>query len=71
MDASGKEEISVKFIMEADGTISDVIQGKDKGDPAAEEAPTEATWASAVVASKNSPGKIYVWTGTKWKCIKA
>ena len=68
MDASKKEVITVRFIMEEDGTICDVQKGN--GDPAAVEAPTEATWASAVVASKNSPGKIYIWTGTRWKCIK-
>jgi len=55
--------------MEADGTISDVKQGNGKD--AAVEAPSAgSTWASAVVAGKSSPGKIYVWVGNHWKCIK-
>lgn len=69
MEAPRQEVITVQFIMEADGTISDVKQGNGKD--AAVEAPSAgSTWASAVVAGKSSPGKIYVWVGNHWKCIK-
>jgi len=70
MSASKKEVIKVQFVMDEDGNISNIKDGD--GNDAGDEDPTMPTsWASAVVATKNSPGKIYIWTGTRWKCIKA
>lgn len=63
------EEIVVKFVMGKNGKIKKI---KDKnGKDAPDESPkTDTKWASAMVTTKDSPGKIYIWIG-KWVCIQA
>jgi len=69
MEKGPTETITVQFVMNAKGAITEIRDGNGK--PAVDEDPTSPTaWASAIVATKHSPGKIYIWTGTRWVCIK-
>ena len=70
MSADNEETIIVKFVMNKKNGKIEKIKDKDNNDAPDEDPSFPTTWASAIVASKNSPGKIYIWTGTKWKCIK-
>ena len=67
--ADDEEEIVVTFVMDKkNGKIKKVKNGKPGGKTSEEAPGANPTCGSAVVATKNSPGNIYIWIG-RWVCI--
>ena len=62
------EKITVDFHLDDDGKVIDATpHGQAKG--AKDDPHPPHAWASAIIATKHSPGCVYIWTPTGWKKV--
>ena len=59
-----RETIPVEFHLDEEGKVVEVTSPQGKHSMGAPQPPH--AWASAIIATKQSPGCIYIWTGTGW-----
>jgi hypothetical protein len=59
-----RETIPVEFHLDENGKVIDVTSPHGKHSKDAPSPPH--AWASVIIATKHSPGCIYIWTGTGW-----
>ncbi|MGD2055649.1 MAG: hypothetical protein PVJ15_02505 [Gammaproteobacteria bacterium] len=58
------EKITVEFHLDADGKVVDITS--PNGKHSKEDPHPPHSWASAVIATKHSPGCMYIWNGFQW-----
>jgi hypothetical protein len=59
-----KETIAVEFHLDEEGKVVDVTS--PHGNHSKDAPMPPHAWASAIIATRHSPGCIYIWTGTGW-----